>query len=79
MVLAFAGSNGLKRCDLLFNFSAFAFWTPEFSLFIFCNFHNQGKRLVTLFADEFVSRHDTLLLQLRRIEIPKNMFRLISG
>ena len=55
--LTFAGRYGLKGSDLLPHFGAFAFWAPDFFLFVFRDLHYQGKRLAALFTDEFICRH----------------------
>jgi hypothetical protein len=55
--LTLTGGNCLKRGNLLFYPGGLAFRAPDFFLFIFRNFHHQGKALFTFFTFKLVCGH----------------------
>ena len=57
-ILTLLGGDRLKGGNTLFDFSAFALWTPKSLLVILRNFHRQSKLPIAFFAEEVVGRHD---------------------
>jgi hypothetical protein len=58
-ILALFGGLGLKGCNLLFYFRAFAFRAAELLFLIFRESQGQVERLIAFFANEIIYWHGT--------------------